>query len=79
VDLRVQLITRFASSRATGNVSWLIVACATISLHDPWEDGDEHIDVEAIRAADSQGWTRGAPVGYGNSRPPQSIFVVGLQ
>jgi hypothetical protein len=31
------------------------------SLHDPWEDGDDHIDVEAIRAADSQGWTRGAP------------------
>ena len=57
---------------------------------DPWEDGDEHIDVEAIRAqirklSDAElsrerprRASIGSPVGR-NRKAPRKVFVVGLE
>lgn len=59
-------------------------------VHDPWEDGDKYIDVEAIRAqlrklSDAELIREGraarqlvSPAGR-NGKPPRKVFVVGLE
>jgi hypothetical protein len=59
-------------------------------VHDPWEDGDKHIDIEAIQAqfrrlSDTELIREGraarqlvSPVGR-NGKPPRKVFVVGLE
>jgi hypothetical protein len=56
-------------------------------VHDPWEDGDQYIDIEAIRAhlrklSDAELIREGhaaSQLVLGTSRPPRKVFVVGLE
>ena len=57
-------------------------------MHDPWEDGDKYIDVEAIRAqirklSDAELIREGRAtrqlVSPWNGKPPRKVFMVGLE
>jgi hypothetical protein len=56
-------------------------------VHNPWEDGDEHVDVEAIRAhprklSDAELIREGQAARQlvsGTNRLPRKVFVVGVE